>query len=40
MDIFLHQMQLAARVTQFVRCICTFVDRDAHCVVVCTVYYV
>jgi len=37
---FFDRLQLAARVAQFVRGIRTFVDRSAHCVVVCTVYYV
>ena len=34
---FFVRLQLAARVAQFIRGICTFVDRNAHCVVVCTV---
>jgi len=37
---FFFGLQLAARVAQFVRGIRTIVDRNAHCVVVCTVYYV
>ena len=37
---FFVRSQLAARVAQFVRGIRTLVDRNAHCVVVCTVYYV
>ena len=41
---FFVKLQLAARVAQkiaqFVRGIRTFVDRNVHCVVVCTVYYV
>ena len=37
---FFVRMQLAARVAQFVTGIRTFVDRNAHSVVVCTVYYV
>ena len=35
---FFVRLQLAARVAQFVRGIRTFVDRSAHCVVVCNVY--